>query len=84
MVDYSHAERRAVAKYIERLDPHADHSGLLTINNFNEAGARRMAALWIEGLESVGYQSREVSSEPQQDRWVIVIDYRKTAKRAES
>jgi hypothetical protein len=43
-----------------------------------------MAALWIEGLESVGYQSREVSSEPQQDRWVIVIDYRKTAKRAES
>jgi hypothetical protein len=84
MVDYSQAERRVVEKYIERLDPRADHSGRLTINQLDETGARRMAALWIEGLASVGYESRVVSSTSEHDRWVTVIDYRKTAKRAES
>ena len=80
MVDHYSAERRVVEKYIERLDPRADHSGRLTINDRDEDGARRMAALWIEGLASVGYQSRAVSSAPEQDRWATVIAYKKTAK----
>lgn len=82
MVDYSPAERRVVEKYIGRLNPRADHSGRLTINEFDESRARRMADLWIEGLASVGYESHVVGSQAEQDRWVMVIDY-KTLKSAQ-